>query len=38
MQKGINKGMFMALPKAETSDFLAHGDIREKQLPSPLDT
>ena len=36
MQKGINKGLFMALPKAETSDFLAHGDIKEREYPSPF--
>ena len=39
MQKGINKGLFMSLPKCETVDFLQQGDIREKEyeLPSHLD-
>ena len=37
MQRGIEEGMFVSLPKSETEDFLVKDHIREKLQSSRAD-
>ena len=37
MQRGIEEGMFVSLPKSETEDFLVEGKIKEKFDPNTAD-